>query len=660
MNGSTNAESKNPVRTHIQQRTVANLSGASDQGRFYGHEREQVARILIQGLQDLGYHSSAQTLTQESGYQLESEAATDFRDAILSGRWKEAEALLPQNESGRSSTNGFHENGTSTANGNAAKYPRVQLTLRSDADRDEMLFLIRQQKYLELLEQGDVSTALVCLRQELHALHQDQRQLHALSSLIMCQSPEEVKHQAAWDGANGSSRKRLLSNLSTAISPSVMLRDHRLAHLLNQWKDYQIDNCLYHNSPDTPSLYVDHSCTRNDFPLDPVIELDHHTHEVWFVRFSNNGQYVATAGKDCTIAIYDTSTFKRKYVFSEHRAGVACVAWSPDDQTIVSCSLDYEARLWDLESGRCSRVLKLHKKDVTCAAWAPDGSSFVLGSHDLDRPLSIWSASSSSGDSGALHVFDKSSCSRVQDCAVAALTPRVSYEVDSLVDTDAQSAPIRLVAMCVDGTVHVFDYNRRERLYTRETKHILTSVSLSQDGQEMLVNLNCNEVWALGVVDGLVRQKYSGQQQGNFIIRGCYGGASEGFVVSGGEGKPDGIILEIITLLNRTTDGRICVWRRHSGRLLEQFEGHSPASANTVAWNRANPRMFASAGDDCRVRIWAALNSQLTQTHPLRDTRQVGNSLPQISTTSERSVPQWGSTTRGNAPSALTAALMRQ
>ena len=303
---------------------------------------------MIQGLQDLGYGGAAQALMDESGYELESAAATAFRHAILSGDWADAEALLPRDPRHRRSMNGAQQNGNGVTNGHTSKTSRPTLTLRDDADRDEMLFLIRQQKYLELLEQGDASAALICLRQELHALHQDQRQLHALSSLIMCQSPEDVKQQAGWDGASGTSRRRLLANLGNAISPSIMLRDHRMAHLLHQWKDAQVDSCLYHNDSESPSLYLNHTCTRDDFPLDPVIELDHHTNEVWLVGFSNNGQYVASAGKDRTIAVYDTAEFRLRHILAEHREGVAAIAWSPDDSSLISCSQDKEARVWDV------------------------------------------------------------------------------------------------------------------------------------------------------------------------------------------------------------------------------------------------------------------------------------------------------------------------
>lgn len=145
---------------------------------------------MIQGLQDLGYAGTANKLSEESGYELETQYAAAFRIAILRGDWSEAEALL-------SSTSPYDEGGGVGIDGPAwnqgesirpvnrystdSQRTLSGLALSEDANKGEMLFLIRQQKYLELLETRDLGAALMVLRQELQPLHQDERQLHALS-----------------------------------------------------------------------------------------------------------------------------------------------------------------------------------------------------------------------------------------------------------------------------------------------------------------------------------------------------------------------------------------------------------------------------------------------------------------------------------------------
>lgn len=88
---------------------------------------------------------------------------------------------------------------------------------------------------------------------------------------------------------------------------------------------------------------------------------------------------------------------------------------------------------------------------------------------------------------------------------------------------------------------------RREKLRHINFDHRLTSISLSTDGREMLINLESSEIWTLGVEDGEMRRKYRGLRQGKYVIRSCFGGATEGFVVSGDEGKMCGT--SVITAL---------------------------------------------------------------------------------------------------------------
>lgn len=137
---------------------------------YYGHNREEVTRILIQSLYELGYNGSASQLSSESGYELETSGVATFRGAVLGGRWSEAERILIQS---------FRNAGSQQID---RKSPQEEtLVLSEEADRNEMLFYLRQQKFLELLEARDLAAALNVLRQELTPLNFDIERLHALS-----------------------------------------------------------------------------------------------------------------------------------------------------------------------------------------------------------------------------------------------------------------------------------------------------------------------------------------------------------------------------------------------------------------------------------------------------------------------------------------------
>jgi hypothetical protein len=141
----------------------------------FGHDREQVSRILIQGLHDMGYEAAAQALVKESGYDLEAPFAASLREAVIDGDWAEAEAII------MGADGGFQENGPHDGSSGDITYTRKALLLDDNASKEDMLFDIKEQKYLELLERKDLTTALFVLRQELHPLQQDERRFHALS-----------------------------------------------------------------------------------------------------------------------------------------------------------------------------------------------------------------------------------------------------------------------------------------------------------------------------------------------------------------------------------------------------------------------------------------------------------------------------------------------
>lgn len=166
VSNSANGMRKSPVATNGNSNTNGHLAANGKlNSSYFGHDREEVTRLLIQTLTDMGHGNVAANLSQESGYDLESPAVAAFRTAVLQGEWAEAEDLL----FGRST-----EDGGVSINGNG-------LALLENMDKNAMRFGLRQQKFLELLEQQETGTALMVLRLELTPLNQDHSRLHQLS-----------------------------------------------------------------------------------------------------------------------------------------------------------------------------------------------------------------------------------------------------------------------------------------------------------------------------------------------------------------------------------------------------------------------------------------------------------------------------------------------
>ena len=186
-------------------------------------------------------------------------------------------------------------------------------------------------------------------------------------------------------------------------------------------------------------------------------------------------------------------------------------------------------------------MINYHNESVTTVAWSPNGEEFVTGSHDIKHPLTIWHNSDDNG-SPPIHNFADMQV-RIDDCALGPTSPFVATPTNSsswsTPSSQQDSRPLRLAAIDRDTPfprLHVIDYTRRQRLHQINLGTKLTSINLSRDADEMLINLANGEVWIMGTEECELKQKFVGGSQQQYVIRSCFGGSMEGVVISGGEG----------------------------------------------------------------------------------------------------------------------------
>lgn len=329
------------------------------------------------------------------------------------------------------------------------------------------MFAVLEQKYLELLELRELKKALHCLREEMSPLRHNVDRLHMLCGLVMCRSVEDVKAEAGWKGTGPESRGDLLSRVQKFIPTDVMMPAGRLHHLLEQAWVYQCQSCEYHNvSTDVMSLLEDHSCSRDAIPRYTTNVLKQHTDEVWHIAFSKSGRLLASASKDCTAILWSTEDGSMVQCLNGHTDAVCYVDWSPDDTQLLTCGSDDDPtiKLWDVESGTCVQTFSVHNKEVTSCAWCPDGKRFVSGSTDMT--LRLWDI----------------------EGIVIQTWPGVRAS-DLAVSKDG----LRLVVACHSRDVLIYDLQTYDMKSFTEASSI-TSLSLSDDGSEILLNLSSAEI----------------------------------------------------------------------------------------------------------------------------------------------------------------------
>jgi WD40 repeat protein len=113
---------------------------------------------------------------------------------------------------------------------------------------------------------------------------------------------------------------------------------------------------------------------RKQMPTRTALILEKHTDEIWNLKFSHNGLYLASSSKDTSIIIWritvlqvssnptlDNETIKEKIsegtnvrgsvfkVLNGHASAVSFISWNLDDSMILSAANDNTVKLWDIK-----------------------------------------------------------------------------------------------------------------------------------------------------------------------------------------------------------------------------------------------------------------------------------------------------------------------
>lgn len=189
-----------------------------------------------------------------------------------------------------------------------------------------------------------------------------------------------------------------------------------------------------------------------------------------------------------------------------------------------------------LKSGSCLNTFSRHNEAVTSCAWLSDGERFVSGS--LEKVIYLWNLNG--------EVLYKWTGIRVMDLAI-------TMDGKTLIATSEKRIRLYdLESKAEEAYIHLV-FNTRSILENES----ITSVYVGDDGRHILVNLSIQEIHLWDLVEKRLVKKYVGQKQGRFVIRSCFGGTLQNFVLSGSE------------------DSQVYVWNRDQGTLIEVLKGHS-------------------------------------------------------------------------------------
>ena len=296
----------------------------------------------------------------------------------------------------------------------------------------------------------------------------------------------------------------------------------------------------------------------------PVVLNERATTAVRFVAFNANSAFLASAGDDKTVRLWNREkNFAQVFVLKDHTQSVRALAFSPNGQTLASASDDQTVRLWDLRTAPPqAKVLNGHQERVWAVAFSPNGKALA-----------------SAGADGAVILWDLSKA----EASVAATLQHQSRVIAVAFSNNGQW----LAAGGDDGTIQLWQMSNNKPANMVEFKH--------ESGVKALAFKPNDNQLASGGKDGRVllwTLSASGKPLPKPLL------AHESYVNAlafSADGKK---------LATGSNDKRAKIWEldKNSSESLLVFN-HEPAMVLSVAFS-PDGSLLASGGADNLVRVW--------------------------------------------------------
>ncbi|AQZ14040.1 GID7 (YCL039W) [Zygosaccharomyces parabailii] len=718
-------------------------------------DKEQLAKLLIHALRELGYENSALTLQRESGgIQVESTVVQKLFNIIRTGKYERVTlALLSQLPSkyGTLFIDGIQDSsksfggqfGTAAGESHSANDEEGSMKIENIISQGtdwqkivvkmeqelknfenllqvtgktlhsqtavqlitivEIMVLINREIFLELVfDQNDSPSAVLFLRNILRKYIQLWDSLLSLENefldddatftpenllreltTVLTSPMESSQRSSMWKGSLARSRETLIEEISDYVNPNDLVPRGRLLTLLKQAIRYQRSQDVFSISDDNDNDLDDQIGEGNDvkhlegagphhrkfnllqdntynFQQIKFVEektLVQNVDEIWYLQFSPNGKYLASASSDSLtdrkIMIYDVENDFQVYkVLAGNDQCILYLSFSPDSRYIVSCPFNEMANIYDIHSkGEPTNINPAVQNGIIAEVIQPIDSFQISGTlsssgadaNNCGAPPRIWCCDwfhtpehrgrfivGSPDREVAIYdmnkktvLFKLSTSTATSSSSISGLSQTTVEQFPRVHDLKITSDDKYLVLMPHQGNIDVYDLSQfpnnqsvdknevsMDNVSLPRISHLpvqrrMTCISLPQTQNPesslsslLLVSLQSNELQLWDFKEQILLQKYFGQRQEQFIIRSCFGYNNK-LIASGSE------------------DGKVFLWDRINGNIVGVLTAHVAdrpvptgsnkkfgKNCNVVVWSPVDKALFASGGDDGYIKIW--------------------------------------------------------
>ncbi|XP_030946269.1 COMPASS-like H3K4 histone methylase component WDR5B [Quercus lobata] len=291
-----------------------------------------------------------------------------------------------------------------------------------------------------------------------------------------------------------------------------------------------------------------------------------HTRAVSCVKFSNDGNLLASASLDKTLIIWSAQSLTLLHRLSGHSEGISDLAWSSDSHYICSASDDRTLRIWDARASSSDsshvKTLKGHSNLVFCVNFSPQSNLIVSGS--FDETVRVWEVKTGK----CLHAIKAHSMP----------VTSVHFNRDGSL----------IVSASHDGSCKIWDSSKGTLLKTLIDDKVpsVSFAKFSPNGKFILLATLNDTLKLSNYSTGKFLKVYTGHVNKVYCITSTFSVTNGKYIVSGSE------------------DNCVYLWDLQQKTMIQKLEGHSDTVISVTCHPAENKIASAGLDRDRTIKVW--------------------------------------------------------